>query len=222
MSPRPYRLGQRQAATDQTRTRIVEAARELLAAEAGVSGFSVDAVARQAGVARMTVYYQFGSKAGLLEALFDQLAMRGGMERMAEVFQEQDPLAALAKCVAVFTRVWASERLVTRRLRGLAVLDPEIERGLRARDMRRPEIFRALLRRLAERYGRPPPEALDDAADLMATLTGFHTFDSLAGEGRSADDVARLLSAAARAILGFDGQPSGGVAGPAQGGQPQA
>lgn len=52
----------------------------------------------------MTVYYQFGCKAGLLEALFDHLAMRCGMERMAEVFQERDPLAALEKCDAVFTR----------------------------------------------------------------------------------------------------------------------
>src|SRR5262249_35010278 len=71
MSPRPYRLGQRQAAAEQTRARILAAARELLVASAGFSGFSVEAVARQAGVARMTVYYQFGSKPGLLEALYD-------------------------------------------------------------------------------------------------------------------------------------------------------
>ena len=32
---------------------------------------AIDAVARQAGVARMTVYYQFESKKGLLEALLD-------------------------------------------------------------------------------------------------------------------------------------------------------
>ena len=77
MSPRPYRLGQRQAATDETRARILAAARELLAASDGLTGFSIEAVARQADVARMTVYYQFGSKPGLLEALFDDLAARG-------------------------------------------------------------------------------------------------------------------------------------------------
>jgi len=185
----------------------VEAARELLAAESGATGLSVDAVARHAGVARMTVYYQFGSKAGLLEALFDHLALRGGMERMAEVFQEPEPLAALEKCIGVFTRFWAAERLVTRRLRGIAVLDTEIEQALRARDRRRPEIFRAILRRLAAQHGHPAPEGLDDTADFLSTLTGFHTFDSLAGDVRTTEEVERLLIEVARSVLGLDGQP---------------
>ena len=75
MSPRPYRLGQRQVAADETRARVLAAARDQLAKE---TSFSIDAVARRADVARMTVYYQFGSKRGLLEALFDLLAARGG------------------------------------------------------------------------------------------------------------------------------------------------
>src|SRR5713226_4068485 len=78
MSPRPYGLGQRQATTEQTRARIINAARELLAESSGFSGFSIDAVARQADVARMTVYHQFGSKIGLLEALCDSLAIYVG------------------------------------------------------------------------------------------------------------------------------------------------
>ena len=65
MSPRPYRLGQRQVAADETRSRILNAARSQLEEEAS---FSIDAVARRADVARMTVYYQFGSRRGLLEA----------------------------------------------------------------------------------------------------------------------------------------------------------
>ncbi len=77
MSPRPYRLGQRQMITEQTRTRILAAARELLMESSGFSSFSLDAVARQADVARMTVYHQFGSKIGLLEALCDSLAALG-------------------------------------------------------------------------------------------------------------------------------------------------
>ena len=64
MSPRPYRLGQRQVLTEQTRERILTATRELLMTSDGFSGFSIDAVARQADVARMTVYHQFGSKLG--------------------------------------------------------------------------------------------------------------------------------------------------------------
>jgi AcrR family transcriptional regulator len=83
MSPRPYRLGQRQAASERTRTRIIIAARELLLSVEGFAGFSIDAVARQADVARMTVYHQFDSKIGLLEALCDSLAIYGRMEQLA-------------------------------------------------------------------------------------------------------------------------------------------
>ena len=110
MSPRPYRLGQRQKATEQTRARILTAARELLLASDAFSGFSIDAVARQADVARMTVYHQFGSKIGLLEALSDSLAAHGGMEQLANAFRQPDPLKALDEFITVFSRFWQSDQ----------------------------------------------------------------------------------------------------------------
>src|SRR5947207_15410103 len=137
MSPRPYRLGQRETASSRTRGRIVEAARDLLAAEGGPAGFTLDAVARRAGVARMTVYYQFGSKAGLLEALFDSLGSRGGMGRLPGAFQRADALEALDELLGVFAGFWASDRLVIRRVRALAALDPDFGRAVGARDQGR-------------------------------------------------------------------------------------
>ncbi len=53
-----------------TRTPILQAACQLLAS-GGFSAFTIDTVARAADVSRMTIYNQFGSKAGLLEAIFD-------------------------------------------------------------------------------------------------------------------------------------------------------
>ena len=61
----------------ETRAQIVAAARSLLGGEESAARFSVDAVARAADVARMTVYHRFGSRAGLLEVIFDDLAERG-------------------------------------------------------------------------------------------------------------------------------------------------
>jgi AcrR family transcriptional regulator len=77
-------------------------------ASGGFSDFTIDAVVRRAGVARMTVYYQFGSKVELLETLCDSLAILGGMEQLAAAFQRPEPLDALAEFIATFGRFWDS------------------------------------------------------------------------------------------------------------------
>ena len=154
MSPRPYRLGQRQATTEQTRARILTAARELLAESSGFSGFSIDAVAHKADVARMTVYHQFGSKIGLLEALSDSLAAHGGMEHLADAFRRPEPLDALDEYITVFSRFWNADRLVMRRLRAMAALDPDFEHVIRARDEWRRQGLRVIVPRLVEQRSR--------------------------------------------------------------------
>lgn len=57
-----------------------------------------------------TVYYQFGSKTGLLEALCDDLAESGGMSELAQVFAEPDPDRALDRFIAAFARFWETGR----------------------------------------------------------------------------------------------------------------
>jgi AcrR family transcriptional regulator len=204
MSPRPYRLGQRQATTEQTRARIITAARELLLASDGFSGFSIDAVARQADVARMTVYHQFGSKIGLLEALSDSLAAHGGMEQLANAFRRPEPFEAVDEYITVFSRFWDSDRLVTRRLRALAALDPDFEQVIRARDEWRRQGLRVIVQRLIEKYGRPAPEALDETVNVLYTLIGFECFDTLAGPTRSIEEVAHVIRHLAHAALGLN------------------
>lgn len=204
MSPRPYRLGQRQASAEETRSRIIQAARDLLETEAS---FSVDAVAERAGVARMTVYYQFGSKRGLLEALFDFLAARGGIRELPAAFQRQDPFDALTKVIDVFAHFWSSDRVVLRRLRGMAALDPELDEVLWARNEGRRNGLRVVLGRLAGQRNWPAPQSVDETVDLLHTLISFETFDVLAGKSRTPEDVAPLVQRAARAILGLRTDP---------------
>ncbi len=203
MSPRPYRLGQRQAATEQTRARIVAAARELLIASDGFAGFSIDAVARQADVARMTIYHQFGSKIGLLEALCDSLATSGGMEQLASAFRQTEPLDALDGYIKIFGRFWQSDRLLTRRLRGLAALDPDFEQVIRARDERRRQGLRVIVQRLVR--GQPEPSAFDEVVDVLYTLISYECFDILAGPTRSLEEVVPVMQRLARAALDLNG-----------------
>jgi AcrR family transcriptional regulator len=203
MSPRPYRLGQRQASTEQTRVRILTAARELLAESSGFSGFSVDAVARQADVARMTVYHQFGSKVGLLEALSDFLAAQGGMEQLAKAFQQSEPLDALNEYISVFSRFWNADRLVMRRLRALAALDADFEQVIRGRDEWRRQGGRVILQRFVEKQMLSSTMSLDEIVDVLFTLLSFETFDTLAGPTRSLEEVVPIVKHIAHAVIGL-------------------
>src|SRR3984893_292862 len=193
MSPRPYRLGQRQVATDETRTRIPAGARDQLAEE---TSFSIDAVARRADVARMTVYYQFGSKRALLEALFDLLAARGGLHQLPSAFQQSDPRVALERLIEIFARFWSSDRLVLRGIRAMAVLDPQLDQGLRERSEGLRDGLRVILSRL--------PAGRTEAAetvDILFALISFENFDLLAGPDRTPEKVAPLVKRAAAAIV---------------------
>jgi AcrR family transcriptional regulator len=193
MSPRPYRLGQRQVAADETRARILAAARDQL--EEGTS-FSIDAVARRADVARMTVYYQFSSRRRLLEALFDLLAARGGLQQLPTAFQQSDPKVALERLIEIFARFWSSDRVVLRRLRAMAALDPELDQVLRERS----EGLRSALRVI---LSRPPARGAQvaETVDLLFALISFENFDLLSGPDRTPEEVAPLIKRAAAAIV---------------------
>jgi AcrR family transcriptional regulator len=201
LNPRPYRLGQRQTAVERTRARIVAAARALLAAPEGFAGFTVDTVAAKAGVARMTVYNQFGSKTGLLEALFDDLAARGLLGRMRAAFGRPEPGKALTELIAAFAGFWHAERIVIRRIRGLAAIDADFEQAVRARDERRREALRNVLGRFAEWYTQLSPDARNELIDVLHTLTSFESFDNLAGTAHSPEDVVPLVCRLTHAVL---------------------
>jgi AcrR family transcriptional regulator len=208
MCPRLYRSERRKVATELTRARIITAARQLLASSGGLSAFTIDAVAKQAGVARMTVYYQFKSKGGLLEALFDHLAIRGLVERLGPALCQAEPLVALSEMIAAFGGFWASDRLVLRRVRALAALDPDVEQSVRGRDERRRDHLRVILQRLAER-GQFAADSVDEAVDSLHTLTSFETFDNLAGAKRQPDEVVPVVQRLAYAALGLANPSSG-------------
>jgi AcrR family transcriptional regulator len=194
-------MARRQETTDENRQRIITAARELLASPSGPTRFSLEEVARRAGVARMTVYYQFGSLGGLLEALCDSLAVAGGMDHLTEAFRQPDALDALDRFVAVFTGFWESDRSVLRSLGALSVLKPELASVLDERAGWRRKGVQVLLERLARQTGRPKARAMNDAADLLQVLTSFATYDTLASPDRSRTEVMTLIQRLARQVV---------------------
>jgi len=192
-------MSARRATADETRARIVVAARALLSAPGGIGAFTIDAVAAQAGVARMTVYNQFGAKPALIEAVFDSLAIvRVGVARLVAALALDDPEATLAEFVRTFADVWQEDRLVIRRLQGLAALDPEFAAVWDAREARR----REGLRTIVARVGVPDVEAATAALYAVASPEGF---EAMAGAGRPFGDVAPVVLQLARRALGLDG-----------------
>lgn len=201
MSPRPYQLGKRQDHVDQSRQRIVDAAQALLAEATRYTAFTVDAVARRADVARATVYYQFDSKTGLLEALCDALAEAGRMSELAAAFTDPDPIEALRHFIACFGRFWAVDRVVMRRLRALAALDPEVGAVISARDERRRAGLEVLIGRLSN--DRVAPLETGRTVHMLYALTSFETFDSLAGPGQELTDVVGDVVRLAECVVGY-------------------
>jgi AcrR family transcriptional regulator len=194
MGTRIYRGVARKAAAERTREAIVAATRKLLVR--GTPAFSVDDVAEEAGVARMTVYHRFGSKRGLLEALFDDLAARGLVEKLRPSVVAADPSQALDLLIDAFAHFWHVERPIIRRLRALMATDADFEASINARDQRRRELLRGIVRRMgiAGRRAR-------DAVDTLHMLTSFESFDALSRDGRTPRDVTKSIRKLARAAL---------------------
>lgn len=89
MTPRPAR-------TSATKQKLFDAALRLVG-ERGAAGVTVDEIAAEAGVAKGTVYYNFGSKDGLVDALLrhgvELLAARlRGAEEVEDTFQALEAL----------------------------------------------------------------------------------------------------------------------------------
>jgi AcrR family transcriptional regulator len=196
-------MAQRQAAGDKTRERILASARQLLLAE-DFARFTMEAVARKADVSRLTVYYQFESKAGLLDALYNHIAKTGDLERLAGVFGKGgDPLRTLREFIEVFARFWASDRDVIRRLHALAAIDSDIGKGIRDRNERRRNGLRVIVERYCNVY--PPLTSRQEpvAIDTLHMLTSFETFDALTRSERSVAEVVEIIQTHAYKAIGF-------------------
>jgi AcrR family transcriptional regulator len=172
---------------------VLGAARRQLAAQ-GFLQLTMEGVAREARVTRQTVHNLFGTKTELLEALFDQLAQEGGMQQMRSVMQESNPARMLTMFVRLFCGFWSQDRLLMRRIHGIAAIDPEFANVLAARNQRR---WMAATR-VTERLGLN--NIPTNVAKLHA-LTSFEFFDVLA-ESHSPADVEEILIGMVQQIFG--------------------
>jgi AcrR family transcriptional regulator len=191
MAVREYRLGRRQAEVDRTRSRILAAARSLVS-ELGPES-SLGKVAARAGVSRITVYNQFGSKAGLLQAL----AAEAGRPPAGTATREAaaDPLEDLKLRIERACAAWAADPRLHRQLEGRALGAAGVALGAAGMLSRQSsDDDHALAERLAAYDRLRPGCSIKEAEDVIGILTSFPVFDRLHKEGRrSTTAVAEIL-----------------------------
>ena len=191
-APRAYKSPQRSAAAAQTRERVVAAARDLLASPQGLQGFTLESVAKRAAVARLTVYNQFGSRRALLEAVFDDLTIRGGISRVAAAMSDEDPHVALARLVTVLCEFSTFGRQIMEPLIAASASDPELRETMQARNERRRRAISVLVDRMKSR-GDVRADAAADLVDVLNALTSASFLAELTRHGRDAKDAGALL-----------------------------
>jgi AcrR family transcriptional regulator len=153
----------------------------------------MEALAKASGVTRQTIHNLFGTRGGVLEALFDRIAVDAGMMRMAEVMTAADPERMLTAFVEIFTGFWSKNRLLLKRIHGIAAIDPEFGRAVEARNQRRKMAATRVIGRLhAGGHGMAPGEMEKKIAILVA-LTSFEFYDALAESTGSEETAAQWL-----------------------------
>jgi len=178
---RPYRLGRRQAAVDRTGQAILEAARQAVA-DGPAGSASIGAIARRAGVSRLTIYNRFGSKTGLYRALAPRAPRAAGPD------PADAPRDALHRRLLDACASWAA--------------DPSLYRHLPTAELDGPELDRRLAERLAAADALRPGCSIKEAEDVIGALASFAVFDRLHKDGRrSPGAVAEVLMRLAAGIL---------------------
>ncbi|THK34337.1 TetR/AcrR family transcriptional regulator [Ensifer sp. MPMI2T] len=197
MSRRSYVSVARAEAATEKKERVIQAAARFLREAESITAFSLDAVAKAADVTRLTVYNQFGSRRGLLEAVFDDIARRGRLIRLNEAMAEADPRKGLDLLITIFCEFWGSDPAVAR-LHDAMTIDPEFAQALLERNERRRHSIDELVARIAGEQASAA--ARRDVADLVFALTSCAMFRMLA-ETRPVAAVCAIITDAARAAI---------------------
>jgi AcrR family transcriptional regulator len=182
----PLRAGQ----ANQTRNRIIEAFAEQIV-DGGLEDFSIERVARRAGVSTRTIYHHFPKREDLLDAI------SAWSDEQAGVLGIKDPIEVndfLERLQAVFVSFDEQETFIRAQL--MTQLGKTVrERG---RSQRRPAI-EAIVRRAAPYLA---PEEVQRTTSVIHYLTSSEAWRSLKDEsGMTGREAGEAVTWAIRTLL---------------------
>ena len=114
-----------------------------------------------------------------------------------------NPDRMLAAFVEIFTGFWSKNRLLLRRIHGIAAIDPEFGTVIEARNRRR----QMAATRIVERMSR---DDVGPKAAMLAALTSFEFFDALVESCGSETEAEGMVLRLARSAVSPDGQTAAG------------
>jgi AcrR family transcriptional regulator len=183
---RIYKSLARESSSLRTRERILDCAYALLREHGGAERFSLEAVAKNAGITRATIYKLFGSRRLLLEAVLDLISDRGGLEQIPSALLQIDVTQALMEIVAIFCKFWGTDTTTLVCLHAAGSFDKEFEQSLIERNERRKIVLSALVNKIFH------DENLTDTKPMIETLfalTGLGFYQNLASQNSAAETI---------------------------------
>lgn len=195
----------RAAGVARNRRNILASARAHLI-RTGWRKLSLEEVARDAGVTRVTIYRQFTSRLGLLDAVAEDLANRADLvARIRAAIAAPDPVAAFTAVVSELCRFWHTDPQLLRRLISLSAVDPEADQVIAAREAWRHDQVALVVRGLVDADRLRAPFDERQAAAAVGTVTGFPACDQLATRlGRELDQLDDVLLALLGGVVRLD------------------
>lgn len=194
----------------ETRMRMLDAARTEFGSH-GYSATTMSEIADRAGVAVQTLYYTFRTKGLLLREVMEAAA--GGdadpgpisdRRWLAEILSSSNPQRILALSAELASAVYERAAPLWPAIRAAALTDPGVDRYWReVGDSRRLGMGR-VVRKIAVSGALRPGLSPETATDLMYTLAGHSTFQSLVIDARwsAADYKAWLFTTLVQQLLG--------------------
>jgi AcrR family transcriptional regulator len=206
---RTYDNSRRAAQAEQTRARVVDAARALFV-ERGYVATTLEVVAEQSDVSLPTVYRLFRSKRGILDAILETSGIGGDdptpffeLPQVRRVLDEPDARVMLEHAAVLAARILAHEAPMQEVLQSAARLDPDASDALTMHMRQRFEGLPArIARALAERGALRPGVDEGEALDILYTLMSPDTYRVFTVErGWTRDRFARWAGSALPAML---------------------
>jgi AcrR family transcriptional regulator len=200
MATRSYTAARRRGSPKSV-DRVLEAAERLIKQDAFHTA-TMDELAAAAGVSRATVFNRFGSKLGVLQALFSRAMEGPEMDAIREALEIEDPVASLEAVIDASCAIWEAEGYIHEQLQAIVVLEPDASALIvEQKEVQRAEI-QGLVRRLAKAGALREGLSEARAAATIHTLTSLESFLWLRREyGLSLRQTRDTITELARTVL---------------------